>query len=97
MIVFLASECGWDHDFILDHLTWTQLRTYYELINKKKLRELKIKTIAMFNAVAYSYGSMKKEAFMKFIDKLDPPKITKDGTAAFENMKDAGFPVEESE
>jgi len=50
----------------------------------------------MFNAVAYSYGSMKKEAFMKFINKLDPPKITKDGTAAFENMKDAGFPVEES-
>ena len=95
MIVFLASECGWDHNYILDNLTWAQLRTYYELINKKKLRELKIKTIAMFNAVAYSYGSMKKEPFMKFLNKLDPPKMTKDGSAAFNEMKDAGFPVED--
>jgi len=93
--VFLACECGWDHDFILDHLTWAQLKVYYELINKKKLQELKIRTIATFNAVAYAYGSMKKEAFMRFIDKLDPPGIVKDGGPAFDKMRQDGFPVEE--
>ena len=93
--MFLACECGWDHDFILDNITWPQLKKYYELINKRKMRELRISTIAIFNAVAYSYGSMKKEAFMEFINKMDPPERTKDGTKAFDKLKGAGFPVED--
>ena len=93
--MFLACECGWDHDFVLDHITWPQLKTYYQLINKKKAQELKLRTIAILNAVSYSYGSMKKEAFMKFMDKLEPLARTKDGTNAFERMKSAGFPVED--
>jgi len=93
--VFLASECGWDHDFILDHLTWAQLKVYYELINKKKLQELKMRTIAMLNAVAYAYGSMKKDPFMMFMNTLDPPGAVKDGGPAFDKMKIEGFPVEE--
>jgi len=54
-----------------------------------------MRAIAICNATAYAYGSMKKEAFMKFLDTLDPQGKVNDGTLSFEQMKKAGFPVED--
>lgn len=90
MLAFLAVECGWDKDFIAEHFTVEQIARYYELIQKQKIQEIKIRTISMYHAVAYAFGSMKKDGLMQFFDMLDGKKED-----PVEALKKAGIPVEE--
>ncbi len=89
----LARECGWSHDYIGDNFTIQQIRKYYEIINKQKMREQQINAICTLYATATAFGSMKFVDFRKFLDKFEGKKEMIEDT--IKEMKKAGLPIEE--
>lgn len=89
----MARECGWGKDFIADNLTAEQIRRYCEIIQEQKLKELQLNTIATLKAVAYAFGSMKKEDFIDFLDSLHEKE--KDINRQLEKAKREDWPIEE--
>jgi hypothetical protein len=94
MIVFLARECGWDKDYIAERLTVPQIRKYYELLSKQKLREIELNAIATLHAVATAFGTMEKKDFIEFLGKLSSRPI--DPSKSIDDAKKIGLPVEEN-
>jgi len=89
----LARECGWDHNFIADNFTIEQIRTYYEIIQKQKLRDAQLDAISTLYATATAFGSMKNTDFKRFLDKFDMKPI--DVMKNIDEMKAKGLPVED--
>lgn len=89
----LARECSWSHDYIADNFTVQQIRAYYEIINKQKMREQQLVAICTVYATATAFGSMKFADFRKFLDKFEMKKEQVEDT--IKEMKNAGLPIEE--
>jgi hypothetical protein len=90
----LARECGWSHDYVADNFTVQQIKAYYEIINKQKMREMQLSAICTVYATATAFGSMKFLDFRKFLDKfgIDKKAPIED---TINEMKKAGLPIEE--
>ncbi len=67
----MAKECGWDKDYIAENLTLDQIRRYYDVLYKEKLKDLKLQTVSTMYATARAFGSLKNEDFKKYLDSLD--------------------------
>lgn len=78
----------------MENFTLEQVKRYYHLISKKVMVDVKVDSIAVMYSCAYAFGTVKKDAFMKFLENLDP-KIKKTVTDSIEKMKDMGLPIEE--
>lgn len=89
----LARECGWSHNYIADNFTVQQLRAYYEIINRQKMRDHQLNAIVTVYATATAFGSMKFSDFRKFLDKFELNKQEVEDT--IKDMKKAGLPIEE--
>ena len=90
---FLARECGWSCDYVADNFTIQQIKAYYEIINKQKIRDKQIDTLCMSYASAAAFGTIKSNQFKNFMDKLEMKNIPADDT--IEEMKKAGLPIED--
>lgn len=90
---FLAKECGWTLDYILDNLTIQQIQMYYENIQLVKIDQLKTLAGVVGNAVAYGSGNLKAKDFTDYLKALDPRShVTKD---QLKEAKEKGLPIEE--
>lgn len=87
----MARECSWSHDFIADNLTVQQLKSYYEIIQKQKLRETQLLAVVILEAAGTALGSVKYADFQKFLEKL---KVEVKTTSLEEGIK-KGLPIEE--
>jgi hypothetical protein len=70
-----------------------QIRKYYEIIQKQKLRDVQMQAIAVFNAVGTAFGSIKMQSFKEFLGALSMKK--KDLHRALDEMKSKGLPIED--
>lgn len=90
----MACECGWSHEYIAENFTLAQISKYYELIQRKKLRELRLQGIVMAYAHGFGAGNLDKDKFCEFVDAMDDR--VKQYVDPIAKMKEAGIPVEET-
>jgi hypothetical protein len=76
----------------MNNLTYAQLERYHALISEQKKGDILIGTMAVFNACAYAFGGIKKQAFDKFLglfakkEKAKNPQSLKETTEALKGV-----------
>lgn len=97
MFGYLATECGWDFNFISRTLTLSQIRRYYEVINDNRLHQLGMLFQGVMVSTAAGQGNIKMDKFSDFLDQFFKKSKQKiDANKTFDSMKSGGLPVEDN-
>jgi hypothetical protein len=70
-----------------------EIKKYYEVIQRQKLRDLQLHTTATLYAVGAAFGTVKKEKYREFMEMLSMKK--KDVHKSLDEMKGKGLPIED--
>lgn len=95
VLVYLAREFGWTHQHIVDSLTLTQIRRYFDEFVKIKRIERVNNCYDLFYSFAASGGNIKTSEFNNYINEIMGVKKQSKANKTIDDMKLEGLPVEE--